>query len=169
MKSLRRKLYKEILWLQSQLESKREAGVNVDDEHDLPTMAAACMYDGVRCCGFSSHSKHIKRNDVYPFEPLIVRSLWDQDHRIRRIPDILFYTQEVFNVKTGKIEKKQFVDKFIGTCAEDNAANCVLRETKNNLNKPKRLKQLVFDYPLRTRTYEREKMCKVCNKLFNKP
>lgn len=62
------------------------------------------------------------------------------------------------------------VDKYVGTCAEDNAANLILYEYGNGkAGKPTDLKALTFDHPVRTRTFKRERMCVVCRALFTEP
>ena len=170
--SLRNKLYKEILQKKRELDDARRKGLTVRVEKDLPRMAAGCEYAGVEECGFSSHSKHVRRPDIhYPFFPLLEKALKAQAPNISQdLPFVVFKPkrQQVHNSCTGKIQYKRIVDKFVGTCAEDNACNSLLYSLKPG-QVPVSLKNIIFVHPVRTRTLKRERMCVVCRNIFSEP
>ena len=169
--SLRNKLYKEILQKKKELDDARRKGLTVNMEKDLPRMAAGCEYAGIEKCGFSSHSKYVSRPDIhYPFDPLLAKALMAQAPNIPKLPYVVFKSkrQPVYNRCTGKIKYKRMVEKFVGTCAEDNACNTLLYSL-NPAQKPVSLKNIVFVHPVRTRTLKREKMCVVCRSVFTEP
>lgn len=164
-------LYKEILQKKKELDEVKKNGGKVKEERDLPTMAVGCKYADVEKCGFSSHSKHLKRPDVInPFDSQLANDLMAQAPDIPKLPYVVFKKkrQPYFDVRTKTVKFKRVVEKFIGTCAEDNAANCVLYAL-NAGQKPATLKDLNFIHPVRTRTLKRERMCKVCRTIFTEP
>ena len=169
--SLQRVLYKEILLKKQELENVRKNGGRVNDERDLPCMAVGCEEAGVERCGFSCHSKHVKRPDIrHPFDPMLELALLSQSRDIPKLPFVLFKKKKkrIVDVRTGEVRYKREVEKFIGTCAEDNAANCVLKDLNVN-QRPLTLKQLTFVHPIRVRTLKRERMCVVCRNIFTEP
>lgn len=169
--SLRNKLYKEILQKKKELEEARKNGIKVK-ELDLPCMAVGCEYDGIERCGFSSHSKHLKRPDKrYPFKPLLEKALKAQDPNIPQLPFVIWKKKRkpICDIRTGKVIRyEKEVEKFIGTCAEDNAANCILYDM-NPGQSIKSLKEIRFVHPVRTRTLKRVRMCTVCRNIFTEP
>lgn len=170
--SLQNKLYKAILQKKKELEIVRKNGGKVNEEWDLPCMAVGCEYNGVEGCGFSFHSKYISRPDIImPFSPLLANELMKQALNIPKLPFVLFKKKgkPILDQNTGKVIRyKRVVEKFIGTCAEDNAANCVLYELNQGAISVS-LKALSFIYPIRTRTLKRERMCGVCRTIFTEP
>lgn len=168
---LQQVLYKEILQKKSELEDVRKKGINVRVERDLPTMAVGCEYSGVERCGFSSHSKHLKRPDIIkPFDIMLEQALMAQAPGIPKLPYVVFSKkrQSYYDAWTGTVKYRRVVEKFVGTCAEDNAANSVLY-TLGAGQKPASLKDLSFIPPVRTRTLKRERMCGVCRTIFTEP
>lgn len=169
--SLRINLYKEILQKKDELEEARKKGIKVK-ESDLPQMAVECEYDGIERCGFSSHSKHLKRSDKrYPFKPLLDKELKSQGLNITQLPCVIWKKKRkpICDMRTGEVIRYvKEVEKFIGTCAEDNAANSVLYDM-NASKSIKSLKEIIFIHPVRTRTLKRERMCGVCRNIFSEP
>lgn len=168
--SLQYKLYKEILAKKQELEQIRENGGNASLERDLPCMAVACEYAGVEKCGFSSRSKHISRQDVhFPFDPLLQNALMREAPDVPKLPYVVFSKKrKPVVMSNGEVKYKRVVEKFVGTCAEDNASNSVLYEL-NAGHKPATLKDLAFVHPIRPRTLKRNKMCGVCRNIFTEP
>lgn len=168
--SLQNKLYKEILTKKKELEQIRKNGGKASIERDLPRMAVACEYAGVEKCGFSSRSKHITRPDIYyPFDSLLQNALVRQAPDVPKLPYVVFSKKrKPVVMANGKVKYKRVVEKFVGTCAEDNASNSVLYELKAD-QKPETLKDLVFVHPVRPRTLKRERMCVVCRNIFTEP
>ena len=167
---LQNKLYKEILNKKEELEQLRKNGGEVNAERDLPCMAVACEYGGVEKCGFSSRSKHITRPDVhYPFEPLLQNALKQQAPDVPKLPYVVFSKKrKPVVIPSGEVKYKRVVEKFVGTCAEDNASNSVLYELSVG-QKPGTLKDMTFVHPVRPRTLKRERMCAVCRNIFTEP
>lgn len=169
--SLRVSLYKEILQKKDELEEARKNGKKVK-ETDLPQMAVGCEYDGIKRCGFSSHSKYVKRPDKrYPFKPLLEKELKAQGQNIPQLPCVIWKKKRkpVCDIRTGEVIRyKKEVEKFFGTCAEDNAANCILYDM-NPGQSIRTLKEIRFVHPVRTRTLKRERMCVVCRNIFTEP
>ena len=94
---------------------------------------------------------------------------------MREAPDVPKLPYVVFSKKrkpvvmpNGEVKYKRVVEKFVGTCAEDNASNSVLYEL-NVGQKPATLKDLIFVHPIRPRSLERERMCGVCRNIFTEP
>ena len=168
--SLQNKLYKEIIIKKREIEQIRKNGGNANKERDLPCMAAACEYAGVEKCGFSSRSKHITRPDVhYPFDQLLQNALVRQAPDVPKLPYVVFSKRrKPVITPSGEVKFKRVVEKFVGTCAEDNASNCVLYELSAE-QKPGTLKDLTFVHPIRPRTLKRVRMCGVCRNIFTEP
>ncbi|MBR5678223.1 MAG: hypothetical protein IKX20_08795 [Paludibacteraceae bacterium] len=170
--SLQNKLYKEILLKEKELEALRKNGGKVNVEWDLPKVAVACKYNGVERCGFSCNSNHVSRSDIIrPFYPLLERELLNQAPEAPKLPYVVFKKkrQPVVDMMSGDVIRyKKVVEKFIGTCAEDNAANCVLFG-QNGRGVPQSLKDLSFVHPIRPRTLMRVRMCDVCRTIFTEP
>ena len=103
--SLQNKLYKEILLKKQELEEVRKNGGIVNKERDLPCMAVACEYASLERCGFSSHSKYIKRPDIYPFDPMLEKELMSQSNGIPKLPFVLFKKKKkkVMDAHTGEV------------------------------------------------------------------
>ena len=91
-------------------------------------------------------------------------------NKSQELPYVVFKPkrQKVYNRITGKVQYKRIVEKFIGTCAEDNACNSLLYSL-NPGQEPASLKNIVFIHPVRTRTLKRERMCVVCRSIFAEP
>lgn len=168
--SLQTKLYKEILAKKKELEQIRKNGGKASLERDLPCMAAVCEYAGVEKCGFSSRSKHIKRPDIhYPFDSLLQNALMREAPDVPKLPYVVFSKKRKPVVTaSGDVIYKRVVEKFVGTCAEDNTSNSLLYEL-NADQKPGTLKDLTFVHPVRPRTLKRERMCGVCRNIFTEP
>ena len=171
LSSLRNKLYQSILQIKKELEDARKEGEKVDLDYDLPRVAAGCEYAGMECCGFSHHSNHIKRPDIRkPFSPLLETALKAQQPGLKKLPSVVFKPKRIriFNYQNGETRFIREVEKYIGTCAEDNAANNVLYNLAIQ-QRPSSLKQLNFMHPIRPRTMKRIRMCGVCQNLFTEP
>lgn len=169
--SLQNKLYKEILQKKKELEELRKNGDSVKAERDLPCMAVGCEYAGTEKCGFSGSRKKVNRPDVIkPFDPLLEQALMAQAPNIPQLPFILFEKkkQPCQDPITGEIKYRKVVDRFIGTCAEDNASNSLLYGLIP-IQKPVSLKEITFIHPIRPRTLKRERMCVVCRNIFTEP
>lgn len=55
---------------------------------------------------------------------------------------------------------------FVGTCAEDAAANKVLEKCYYQCSSYPKLKKLIFTQPIRPRTNQRRKFCDICKAIF---
>ena len=168
--SLRNKLYQEILFKKKELEDIRKNGGKVNLEWDLPCVGVGCEYGGLEMCGFSRRSKHLIRPVIhYPFDLLLHNALMQQEPNVPQLPYVLFSRKRLPEVDAkGKVKYKRVVEKFVGTCAEDNAANSLLHGL-NPVQKPASLKDLSFIHPVRPRTLKRVKMCNVCKNIFTEP
>lgn len=168
--SLRDKLYQEIHLKKRELEEVRKNGGKVNVEWDLPCVGAGCEYSGLEMCGFSRRSKHLTRPDIhYPFDPLLHNALMQQAPNVPQLPYVLFSKKRLPAVDAnGEVKYKRVVEKFVGTCAEDNAANSLLYGL-NPAQKPSTLKDITFIHPVRPRTLKRVKMCDVCKNIFTEP
>ena len=157
-------LYKAIVKLKKDLETEWAKGLRVED-YDLPNMAAGCEYAGIEKFGFSGKLGKKKRSDIKPFLNPLLEALKIYCPKGKNPPYIVYKRKKV-----GKhFEYTNEVKRFVGTCAEDKAANLILWDLKKSPNKPTNLKLLNFAYPVRTRTLKREKMCGVCKELFREP
>lgn len=163
---LREGLLKAIKEKKEELEYSRKKGLKVKDT-DLPVMAAGCAYSGIIRYGFSNKRKHVSKEDKKSLDALLLNKLRSKCPTAGKIPGVIFKK----NHKPGNLKGNMaVVDKYVGTCAEDNAANLILLEySGGKAGKPTDLKTLTFDYPIRTRTFKRERMCVVCRELFTEP
>ncbi len=164
---LRDGLLKAVKEKKDELEDSRRKGLKTK-ESDLPVMAAGCEYSGIQRFGFSRGRKHVKRDDIIdPLDSLLMSRLREECPKARKIPGALFKKQHKRNNSKGNAP---VLLKYVGTCAEDNAANQILHEyNKGKAGKPTDLKDLNFYHPVRTRTFKKEKMCDVCRTLFTEP
>ncbi len=163
-KNLQTGLYKTVVKLKKVLEADWAVG-HRGKGYDLPTMAAGCEYGGVEKYGFSGKKGKKERADIiYPLDKLLLSKLSKFSLRDKKIPRIVFKKHRKPN---NQYEYTSEVKWFVGTCAEDNAANLILHDLGNN--KPADLKSLTFAHPVRTRTLKRERMCEVCRDLFTEP
>lgn len=159
-------LYKAIVALKSGLEADRAMGLR-GKGYDLPTMAAGCEYAGLMKVGFSGKKGKRRRSDIIkPFDGLLLTALKPYNRCNKKLPRIVFKKRRKPN---SHYETTTEVKWFVGTCAEDNAANQILYRFKRNPNKPTDLKTLTFAHPVRPRTLKRERMCEVCRTLFTEP
>ena len=157
-------LYKAVVKLKKDLEADWAVGLR-GKGYDLPTMAAGCEYGGIEKYGFSGKKGKKERADIiYPLDNLLLSKLSKFSPRDKKIPRIVFKKHRKPN---NQYEYTSEVKWFVGTCAEDNAANLILHDLGNN--KSADLKSLTFADPVRTRTLKRERMCEVCRDLFTEP
>ena len=157
-------LYKAVVKLKKDLEADWGVGRR-GKGYDLPTMAAGCEFAGVEKYGFSGKKGKKDRVDIiYPLDKLLISKLSKFSPRDKKIPRIVFKKHRKPN---NQYEYTSEVKWFVGTCAEDNAANMILHDLGNN--KPADLKGLTFVHPVRTRTLKLERMCEVCRDLFTEP
>lgn len=148
-------LYRFISDIKVIAEDVRLNGKRFDDLHDLPKVVAGCLYDDQQ-----------KTMDVG-------RSGRTHKSINQRIPRAVFNVKLVNALKgikdTGKIPDT-FKDpatgeiRFLGTCAEDDAANKVLNALEQNTPK---LNELQFTKALRPRTGNKVKYCKTCQTVFS--
>jgi len=157
-------LYKAIVAFKSDLEAEWANGMRGED-YDLPIMAAGCEYSGIEKFGFSGKLGKKKRSDIKPFLRPLLDELKNRCPKGKNPPHIVYKRKRI----DKHFEYTTVVKRYVGTCAEDKAANLILWEMKNSPNKPTDLKHLVFAHPVRTRTLKREKMCDVCRDLFTEP
>lgn len=163
---LQSNLYKAIVTLKSDLEADWAIGLR-DNGYDLPTMAAACEYAGLMKVGFSGKKGKKRRSDIIkPFDNLLLAALKPFNRCNKKLPRIVFKKRKKPN---NQYETTSEVKWFVGTCAEDNAANQILYGLKEDPKKPTDLKTLSFAHPVRPRTFKRERMCEVCRTLFAEP
>ena len=159
-------LLKAVKQKKDELEDSRKRGLKVR-ETDLPVVVAGCEYSDVMEYGFSSDRKHVKRTDIKPFDKLLENRLKTVCPKAKKIPDIIFKKKHNRRNSQGNMPE---VLHFVGTCAEDNAANLILHGYgKGKAGKPTDLKVLNFDYPVRVRTFKRKRMCNVCRTIFTEP
>lgn len=164
---LRDGLLKAVKEKKDELEDSRKKGLKTK-ETDLPVMAAGCEYSGIMRFGFSNGRRHVKRDDIIdPLDDLLMNGLKAVCPKARKIPGGLFKKQHKRN--NTKCNAPVLLE-YVGTCAEDNAANQILHGyDKGKSGKPTELKTLNFYYPVRIRTFKRERMCNVCRTLFTEP
>lgn len=163
-KNLQTGLYKAVVKLKKNLEADWAVGRR-GKGYDLPTMAAGCEFAGVEKYGFSGKKGKKEREDIiYPLDDFLLTELSKFSPRNKKIPRIVFKKRRKPNNQYGYISEVKW---FVGTCAEDNAANQILHDMGNN--KPTDLKSMTFAHPVRTRTLKREMMCEVCRDLFTEP
>ena len=159
-------LYKAIVALKSELEADWVKGLR-GNGYDLPTMAAGCEYAGLTKVGFSGKKGKKRRSDIIkPFDDLLFTAFKPFNRGNKKLPRIVFKKRRKPN---NQYETTSEVKWFVGTCAEDNAANQILYGLKGNPNKPTNLRTLSFAQPVRPRTLKRERMCEVCRTLFTEP
>ena len=164
--NLQIELYKAIAVLKSDLEADWAIRLR-GNGYDLPTMAAGCEFAGLTKVGFSGKKGRKRRNDIIkPFDVLLLTAFKPFNRGNKKLPRIVFKKRRKPN---NQYETTSEVKWFVGTCAEDNAANQILYGLKGNINKPTDLKALTFAYPVRPRTLKRERMCEVCRTLFTEP
>ena len=159
-------LYKAIVSLKSDLEADWAAGLR-GNGYDLPTMAAGCEFVGLTKVGFSGKKGKKRRSDIIkPFDDLLLTAFKPFNRGNKKLPRIVFKKRRKPN---NQYETTSEVKWFVGTCAEDNAANQILYGLKGNPNKPTNLRTLTFAHPVRPRTLKRERMCEVCRTFFTEP
>lgn len=115
---------------------------------DYPSVAIACEYGQHKAYGHSQKCHESIKNPVKYVRPLF------QSLSVFGNPPIA-----KINPATGKLI-------FIGTCAEDSAANQVMITTNIATGHYPQLKHLVFTQPVRARNFQRRKFCNVCNAIF---
>ena len=159
-------LYKAVVKLKKDLEADWSSGLR-GNGYDLPTMAAGCECAGLTKVGFSGKKGNKRRSDIVkPFDDLLLTAFKPFNRCNMKLPRIVFKKRRKPN---NQYETTSEVKWFVGTCAEDNAANQILYGLKVDPNKPTDLKTLTFAHPVRPRTLKRERMCEVCRTLFTEP
>lgn len=113
---------------------------------DFPAIAIGCEHGIYTAFGHSRRCHKSLREEVY-YVPLLLKAL-----KKFGIPP----TKRIIG---GHIH-------FVGTCAEDSAANKVLQEVFEVRHSYPMLQQLSFTNPVRPRTYQRRPMCRVCKSIF---
>ena len=117
-------------------------------DEDYPRVAIACEYGHDKAYGHSLKCHKSIKSPVKYVRPLCqALSTFGTPPEVKR------------NLKTGKLT-------FIGTCAEDSAANQVMISTNISTGHYPPLKQLVFTNPVRARNYQRRRFCDVCKAIF---
>lgn len=117
-------------------------------EEDYPRVAIACEYSNHQAYGHSLKCHSSIQTPVNYVHPLL------QALRVFGEPPI-----PMRDAATGKT-------LYIGSCAEDSAANQVMEKTHISTGHYPRLKSLVFTKPVRARNYQRRDFCDVCNAIF---
>lgn len=117
-------------------------------DEDYPAVAIACENGRHQAYGHSLKCHSSIKTPVKYVKPL------NKELSAFGIPPMV-----KFNPKNGKTQ-------FIGTCAEDSAANSVMIKRKIASGHYPQLKDLVFTEPIRARTYQRVKFCEVCMEIF---
>lgn len=117
-------------------------------DEDYPKVSIACEYGQHKAYGHSlkCHSS-IKKSVKY------VKPLYQALGAYGTPPEVKR------NLATGKVT-------YIGTCAEDSAANQVMMANNVSIGHYPRMKDLVFTEPVRVRNYQRRKFCDVCKAIF---
>lgn len=117
-------------------------------DEDYPRVAIACEYGHHKAYGHSLKCHSSIKASVNYVHPLYqALSAFGNPPEVKIVP------------ATGKVI-------FIGTCAEDSAANQVLINNNTATGHYPPLKQLVFTKPVRARNYQRKKFCDVCKAIF---
>ncbi len=117
-------------------------------EDDYPKVAIACEYCNYKAYGHSLKCHSSIKAPVKYVRPLhVALSAYGNPPAVR------------FDPVTGK-------PTYIGTCAEDSAANQVMDKTNLATGHYPRIKDLVFTEPVRARNYQRRKYCDVCKAIF---
>lgn len=150
-----KRLYRFITDIKVIAEDVRLNGKRFDDLHDLPKVVAGCLYDGQQKtmevgrsgCAHKSINQRIPRAD---FNVQLVNAL-------KAVKDTGKIPDTFTDPATGEI-------RFLGTCAEDDAANKVLYTLEPNTPK---LNELQFTKALRPRTGNKVKYCKTCQTVFS--
>ena len=117
-------------------------------DDDYPKVVIACEYGQHKAFG---HNLDCRSSIKAPVK--YVRPLYQALCTFGTPPD------RKWNPATGK-------QIFIGTCAEDSAANQVMIATNIATAHYPALKRLVFSQPVRPRNYQRRKFCDVCKAIF---
>lgn len=117
-------------------------------EEDYPRVAIACEYSNHQAYGHSLKCHSSINAPVNYVQPLL------QALRVYGEPP-----KSWKEVATGNT-------LYIGTCAEDSAANQVMEKTHISTGHYPRMKSLVFTKPVRARNYQRRNFCGVCNAIF---
>ncbi len=117
-------------------------------EEDYPKVAIACEYGNHHAFGHSLKCHSCIREPVNYVHPLL------QALRVYGEPP-----KAGKDAVTGKII-------YIGTCAEDSAANQVMEKVHMSTGHYPSLKSLVFTKPVRARNYQRRNFCDVCYAIF---
>ena len=116
-------------------------------EEDYPKVAIACEYGKQHAYGHSLKCHSSVKAPVGYVKPLL---------------------QELSKYGTPPSVKFDSNGKpvFVGTCAEDSAANQVMIKNHIASGHYPKLKNLVFTRPVRARNYQRLDFCDVCNAIF---
>lgn len=152
--SLRRKLYKYIVEIRNAVKEVRKNGKKFDI-HDYPAIVVGCEYDIIEECGRSNKAHKRFKERIPCSEPLNVRVL----KALKKIRS---------DVKIPGIFKDEASGetRFLGTCAEDDAATKVLNRIDNTRQGNPLLQHLKFTEAKRPRTGSRKPYCKTCKQLF---
>lgn len=113
---------------------------------DFPAIAIGCEYGIYTAFGHSRRCHKSLREEVYYVPPLLKALKKFAVPPTKRSIDGHIY--------------------FVGTCAEDSAANKVLQEVFEVRHSYPMFQQLSFTNPVRPRTYQRRPMCRVCKSIF---
>lgn len=117
-------------------------------DEDYPKVSIACEYGRHKAYGHSLKCHSSIKTPVKYVKPLCqALNAFGIPPEIKR------------NLTSGKIT-------YIGTCAEDSAANQVMITSNISAGHFPRMKDLIFTNPVRTRTFQRRKFCDVCKAIF---
>lgn len=117
-------------------------------DEDYPKVSIACEYGQHKSYGHSlkCHSS-VKTSVKY------VKPLYQALRAFGTPPEVKR------NLAAGRVT-------YIGTCAEDSAANQVMIANNVSTGYFPRMKDLVFTEPVRVRNFQRRKFCDVCKAIF---
>lgn len=117
-------------------------------DEDYPKVSIACEYGQHKAYGHSLKCHSSIKTPVKYVKPLYQALIaFGTPPEVKR------------NLATGKVT-------YIGTCAEDSAANQVMITCNISTGHYPRMKDLIFTNPVRTRTFQRRKFCDVCKAIF---
>jgi len=117
-------------------------------DEDYPKVSIACEYGRHKAYGHSLKCHSSIKTPVKYVKPLYqALTAFGTPPEVKR------------NLATGKVT-------YIGTCAEDSAANQVIIAINISTGHYPRMKDLKFTNPVRTRNFQCKKFCDVCKAIF---
>lgn len=125
-------------------------------EYDYPRAVSICCYSQCLRKGRSRYSRIKSYINEITFEPTLYQELKNvcvtNNLDWRKIPQ--------------KFYKNNGTEIYVGTCAEDDAANQVLRDAPAYVNYQPPIKNLNFSVTIRPRTQQKIDFCQTCKTIF---